>query len=368
MKRGDGSSTSGPYDQFAVQDTKIAPIAFIDCTPNAAAFIWKGTLAMTRDIRKIFFHAAWLCCMAAMLAMSVPPVASFATQSEPEQRVFASPEEARQALITAVQAKDHAALRAIFGPVVRELEPGDPVEQAAEFEHFSSHVQEAAELVKEGDSRANLVIGTEKWPFPVPIVKRDGSWLFDTEAGRAEILSRRIGHNELLAIQACRAYVEAQREYYTMPEPDGDQIPKYARRMISSPNRKDGLYWPTLEGVKESPLGPLVAKAKEEGYMQKRKTGESGPRPFHGYYFRILERQGPSASGGKFSYVINGNMVAGHALIAYPARWGVSGVMTFIVNQRGRVYQKNLGPKSAGIARKMTSYNPDLTWKLVNEQ
>ena len=215
--------------------------------------------------------------------------------------------------------------------------------------------------------KAILLIGTEKWPFPIQIVKKGDTWLFDTEAGREEILNRRIGRNELLAIKACRAYVEAQQEYYNMPEPDGDQIPKYAQHMISSPGRRDGLYWPTAAGEKESPLGPLVAKAKEEGYMQKRKAGEKGPRPFHGYYFRILKRQGPSAAGGKFDYIINGNMVAGHAMVAYPARWGVSGVMTFIVNQRGRVYQKNLGPKTAEIARKMKEYNPDQTWKLTGE-
>lgn len=307
--------------------------------------------------------------MAAMLlVMATIPSGSFAIQSEPAQRVFNSAEEARQALITAVQAKDHDALRAIFGPLARELEPGDPVEQAAEFEHFARHVQEGVELVKEGEAKAVLHIGDEKWPFPVPIVKKGDSWRFDTEAGREEILTRRIGRNELLAINVCRAYVEAQREYYTMPEPDGVQIPKYAQHMISRTGKRDGLYWPTAAGEKESPLGPLVAKAKEQGYMQKRNPGESGPRPFHGYYFRILKRQGPSAPGGKFSYVVNGNMVVGHALVAYPARWGVSGVMTFIVNQRGRVYQKNLGPKTAEIARKMKSYNPDLSWKLVEEQ
>jgi len=223
-------------------------------------------------------------------------------------------------------------------------------------------------MVREGEGKAKLVIGEKKWPFPVPIVKKGNSWLFDTESGREEILNRRIGHNELLAVHACRAYAEAQREYYGMAEPDGDQIPKYAQHMISTPGNKNGLYWPTAVGEKESPLGPLVAKAKEEGYMQPRKEGERGPRPFHGYYFRILKSQGPNAPGGKFNYVINGNMVAGYALVAYPARWGVSGVMTFIINQRGRVYQKNLGPKTAEIARKLTRYNPDLTWKLVAEQ
>jgi Protein of unknown function (DUF2950) len=311
---------------------------------------------------------AGLCFMAALLLVMVAiPAVGLAAQPCPAQRVFSSPEEVRQALIAAAKAKDQDAVRAIFGPVACELEPGDPVEQASEFEHFVQHVLEGAQLVKEGENRFTLVIGGEKWPFPVPIVKKGGNWVFDTEAGREEILNRRIGHNELLVINACRAYVQAQREYYNMPEPDGVQIPKYAQHMISSPGRKDGLYWPTVDKEKESPLGPLVAKAKEEGYMGKRSPGESGPRPFHGYYFRMLKRQGPSAPGGEFSYVINGNMVAGHALVAYPARWGVSGVMTFIVNQRGRVYQKDLGPKTDEIARKMEEYNPDQTWRMVEE-
>lgn len=314
----------------------------------------------------IFFNGAVLCRMAIiLLAIALLPVGSYATSPEPDQQTFSSPDEARQALTVAAQTKNQSAMKAIFGPVLRELEPGDPVEQAAEFDHFARHVQEGTEIVKQSDEKAILTIGAEKWPFPVPIVKKGNSWHFDTEAGREEILSRRIGHDELLAINVCHAYVEAQQEYYTMPEPDGDQLPKYAQHMISSPGRKNGLYWSTAAGEKESPLGQLVAKAKEEGYMQKRKAGESGPRPFHGYYFHILKQQGASAPGGKYHYIINGNMVAGHALVAYPARWGVSGIMTFIVNQRGRVYQKNLGPKTAEIARKMKSYNPDLTWKLI---
>jgi len=314
------------------------------------------------------FCGIGLCFMCAMLlGIAAFPAVSFATQPETGQRVFSSPEEARQALLSAVKQKDHEALRKIFGPVASELEPGDPVEQATEFNHFASHLLEGTELVKEGEAKAILVIGSQKWPFPVPIVKKGDSWLFDTEQGREEILNRRIGHNELFAINVCRAYVEAQGEYYSMPEPDSEQIPKYAQHMISHPGKKDGLYWPTTAGEKESPLGPLVAKAKEEGYMQKRKEGERGPRPFHGYYFRILKRQGSRAPGGKFSYVINGNMVAGYALVAYPDRWGISGVMTFIVNQRGRVYEKNLGPKTEEIARTMKTYNPDLTWKLVDQ-
>ena len=323
---------------------------------------------MMKYMCNIIFRSAGLLRTAAMLlAMAALPTGIFAALPEPTQRLFASPEEARQALIKAVQAKDHAELKMIFGPVARELEPGDPVEQASEFEHFARHVEEGIGLVKEREGKAILVIGEKKWPFPVPIVKKGDNWLFDTAAGREEILNRRIGHNELLAINVCRAYLDAQREYYGMAEPDGEQIPKYAQHMISQPGKRDGLYWPTTAGEKESPLGPQVAKAKEEGYMQKHKEGEHGPRPYHGYYFRILKQQGPRAPGGKFSYVINGNMVAGHALVAYPARWGVSGVMTFIVNQRGRVYEKNLGPKTAETARRMKSYNPDLTWKLVEQ-
>jgi len=290
-----------------------------------------------------------------------------AAQPAPAQRSFNSAEAARESLIAAVQAKDHSELRAIFGSALQDLEPGDPVEEAAEFDHFSRHVAEGVELSKEGETKSILKIGAEKWPFPIPLVKRGDSWIFDTVAGREEILNRRIGHNELLAINACKAYADAQREYYNMPEPDGDQIPKYAQHMISRPGKKNGLYWPTVAGEKASPLGPLVAKAKEEGYMLPRKAGEHGRRPFHGYYLRILTKQGKSAPGGKFSYLINGNMVAGHALVAYPSRWGVSGVMTFIVNQRGRVYQKNLGPKTVEIARKIKAYNPDLSWKLVEQ-
>jgi len=322
---------------------------------------------MIRALRKIMFPALLLCCMTVMAFSTMLASTSLAAEQTTAQRFFASPDEALQALIAAVTAKDHTTLKAIFGPMAQELEPGDPVEQAAEFNHFAGELIERNELIKEGETKATLIIGDEKWPFPVPIVKKDSVWLFDTEAGREEILTRRIGHNELLAIKVCRAYLDAQREYYTMAEQDGDQIPKYAQRLFSSPSKRDGLYWPTAKGDKESPLGPLVAAAREEGYMQKRAPGEKGRRPFHGYYFRILKQQGSHAPGGKFNYIINNNMVAGHALVAFPARWGVSGIMTFIVNQRGRVYQKNLGPKTAEIARKMKEYNPDLTWKLVEQ-
>ncbi|MCM0081404.1 DUF2950 domain-containing protein [Geomonas sp. Red32] len=305
--------------------------------------------------------------VAVALLTAVPSLKGepMAAGTEAAQLTFPTPEAASQAMVDAVKEKDRQRLARIFGPAFKDLEPGDPVEEAAEFDHFASHVAEGVQLVKEGDGKATLQIGSEKWPFPIPVVKKNGVWAFDTTAGREEILNRRIGHNELLAINVCRSYVDAQKEYYNMPDQGGAPIPKYAQHMISRPGTRNGLYWPTAPGMKQSPLGPLVAKAKEEGYMAPRKPGEHGRRPFHGYYFRILKKQEKSAPGGKFSYVINGNMVAGHALVAYPSRWGVSGVMTFIVNQSGRVYQKNLGPKTADIARKMTAYNPDPSWKLV---
>ena len=313
-------------------------------------------------------RGGWVFLLILCESLALPSlVAAAATQSLPGPRIFASPKDARQALIAAVEAKDHKELRTIFGPTAADLEPGDPVEQATEFAHFARHISEGVTLIMEGEKKAVLLIGAKKWPFPIPIVKKKEGWLFDTAAGRQEILTRRIGHNELLAINVCRTFVEAQREYYNLPEPDGVPIPKYAQRMISSPGKRDGLYWPTFSGEKESPLGPLVAEAKDEGYLQKRKEGEHGRRPFHGYYFRILKGQGPDAAGGKYHYVINGNMVAGFALVAYPARWGVSGVMTFIVNQRGRVYQKDLGPQTDEIARKIQEYNPDLSWQAASE-
>jgi hypothetical protein len=321
---------------------------------------------MLKDMRRVLLRdvGMWMLTVL-LLTMTVLPAVGFAAGAEPGPRRFGSPEEACQALVAAVQAKDQQALRAIFGPAAAELESSDPVERTAEFERFSLHIQEGTELVRDNETRATLLIGAKKWPFPVPLVKRANDWLFDTEAGREEILNRRIGRNELNAAKICKAYVDAQREYYAMPEQEGDQIPKYAQRKFSRPGKRDGLYWPTAPGEKESPLGLLVASAQSEGYMTERKAGEKGPRPFHGYFFRILKQQGPNAPGGAFNYVINGNMVAGFALVAYPAKWGVTGVMTFIVNQRGRVYQKNLGPKTVDLARKMTTYNPDLTWKLM---
>jgi hypothetical protein len=207
-------------------------------------------------------------------------------------------------------------------------------------------------------------LGDDLWPFPVPIVKKDGGWFFDTDAGKDELLNRRIGKNELAAIPAMRAYVDAQRDY-AGKDHDGDEVLEYAQRLVSSPGKEDGLYWPPAFDGDVSPLGPLVAYAQAEGYSPELREEEEAERgPFHGYYFKILTRQGKHAPGGKYNYVTNGNMIGGFALVAWPAEYGDSGIMTFIVNQQGRVYQKDLGPTTSKIAQKMSTYDPDPTWKV----
>ena len=275
-------------------------------------------------------------------------------------RAFPSPEAAANSLALAAGAKDFAALRAILGPDAAALVNPDEVQATNEFANFAAALSETNRLVRESDTRRVLEVGTNHWPFPVPIVQTGGQWRFDTAAGKEEILNRRIGRNELAALDAVRAYVGAQREYASRDR-DGDSVLEYAQNFLSTPGHKDGLYWSPEPDGEVSPLGPLVAAAQGEGYM--RSTGEkSSPKPFHGYLFKILTRLGKQAPGGKYDYVINGNMIAGFALVAWPAQYGASGIMTFIVNQQGRVYQKDLGPNTAKAAVAMKEYDPDKTW------
>lgn len=280
------------------------------------------------------------------------------------QQVFATDQAAADALLTAIKARDHAELSHLFGPGEKELVSGDPVADANGFESFVKHATEQMRLEKKGDALSIVHIGAKDWPFPIPLVKTSaGSWFFDTAAGTQEILARRIGRNELHTIAVCREYVAAQREYASQDR-DGNEVLSYAQRLNSHPGQNDGLYWEPAAGAEQSPFGPLVAQATQEGYV-----GGPMPRrePFHGYYFHILKKQGPAAPGGKYDYVINGNMIAGFALIAWPVEYGNSGVMTLIVSHQGKVYQKDLGPKTAELAAKMTEYNPDSTWSLVKD-
>lgn len=285
-----------------------------------------------------------------------------------KQKLFSTPEEAMKELVDAAKTKDRAAMAAIFGPdAQQQLLSGDPVQDNREMDQFVAAVQKSVKIEKVSEIKYGLTIGERNWPFPIPIVKEGDQWRFDTQAGINEILNRRIGEDELSAIMTCRAYVLAQWQYFTEEGEDNDGIAEYAQKFISSPGKRDGLYWETAEGQKPSPLGSLVAVARAEGYGRKDPNAAQKHAPYHGYYFKILTSQGAYAPAGKYNYIINGYMIAGFALIAYPDKWGSSGVMTFIVNQQGRVYEKNLGPKTAEVAEAMIEYDPDPTWSLVND-
>ncbi len=298
------------------------------------------------------------------LLLAIPMIAAN------NQQRFATPDAAVAALAHAVESKDQSALTAIFGPDRSKLLTGDPVQDNKALERFAGNLKTSHELEKVNDSKVTLLVGADRWPSPIPIVKDGDQWRFDTAAGLEEILNRHIGDDELSAIQTCRAYVLAQWEYYTQSTGTShDGLAVYAEKFVSAPGKRDGLYWETAPGDKPSPLGSLVAQARAEGYAAGQPRPAGAPkRPYHGYYFKILMRQGPHAPGGKFSYLINGNMIAGYALVAYPDKWGSSGIMTFIVNQQGRVYQKNFGPKTAQIAGAITEYDPDTSWQMVKNQ
>jgi hypothetical protein len=277
---------------------------------------------------------------------------------EVKQKVFGSPQEAMKALVETVQADDRKGALAVLGTEGEDIiDSGDKVQDKDTQDRFVKAYQERVDYVKEKEDRVSVIIGNDNWPFPIPIMKRGEGWVFDTKAGREEMLNRRIGRNELSTIRVCLGYVEAQREYASTDR-EQDGIIQYAQKFPSDKYRHNGLYWEAAEGEIPSPLGPFAVKAYAEGY---RRAGDR-PTPYHGYYFKILKGQGKNAPGGAFSYVINGHMVAGFALVAWPAEFAVSGVMTFIVNQNGTVYQKDLGPKTEGIVKAMTLYNPDRTW------
>jgi hypothetical protein len=277
---------------------------------------------------------------------------------------FASPADAVKALTEATQAKDVAAVRAIFGSAVTELLSGDATQDAVEFGNFSKNVALMCNPVALSADKVVLYIGAENWPFPIPLVRANGKWFFDAIAGKEEVLNRRIGGDELTAISVCRTYVDAQHEYASVDR-DGGGVLNYAQRLNSTPGHHDGLYWEPGDNEDISPFGPLVANAFDEGYDGEKPVGRT--EPFHGYLFKILKEQGPDAPGGKYNYIINGNMVAGFALVAYPAHWGDSGIMTFIVNQNGKVYQRNLGENSAELAASLTEFDPDKNWTVVED-
>ncbi len=289
-----------------------------------------------------------------------PPALAAPTASAPvHQTSFSSPDEALKALIDALKANNLAAVTRIFGPQIEPiLNSGDPVADKNGREKFVASADEAHHFDGSGDT-LTLIIGKDDWPFPIPLKKVDNHWRFDTAAGKEEMLDRRIGQNELSTIQTMLAYVDAQRDYAELQRKQSGTA-EYAQHILSTPGKKDGLYWPTAEGEPLSPLGPLVASARAAGYRRGAK-GE-GPTPYHGYYFKVLTSQGPNAPGGAADYIVNGQMIGGFGLIAWPARYGDSGVMTFIVNHDGVVYQRDLGPQTAKIAPAISRFDLDQSW------
>jgi len=274
------------------------------------------------------------------------------------QKTFSSPEEAVKAAIAAARSNNDKELLAIFGAQAKEiLFSGDPVADKQRRAEFVAAYDQANHLSTEGEDRI-LITGKQDWPFPIPIVKKGQSWMFDIEQGKQEILNRRIGGNELFTIQTMLAIVDAEREY-AMKDRDRNGLLEYAQKFLSDPGKKNGLYWQAKAGEPESPLGPIIVQARSEGYGGKATTA---PGPYHGYNYRILTAQGKDAPGGAYSYLVKGKMIGGFAVVAYPAEYGNSGIMTFIVNYDGKVFQKNLGPNTAAVAKSMKEYNPDKSW------
>jgi Protein of unknown function (DUF2950) len=275
------------------------------------------------------------------------------------QKSFESIDDAVNALIGAFRAVDQKTLVDILGAKGRPLvESGDNVADRRAFERFVAEY-DRAHRVEGGGGKVVLYTGEDDFPFPIPLVPDGPRWIWDTDAGDDEILFRRVGRNELAAIQVCLAYVDAQREYYVRDH-GGSGILEFAQRFESTKGKRDGLFWETGPGERPSPLGPLVAKARVEGY---RRSAGGEPAPYHGYFYRPLFAQGPAAPGGAYDFVVKGHMIGGFALVAFPARYGVSGIMTFLVSHDGVVYQKDLGPKTTQVAEAMKRYNPDRTWK-----
>jgi len=293
----------------------------------------------------------------AILLTACFPIRSRAQQ--PGQKTFSSPEDASNALVTAAQNNDEKAMLDILGPDGKQIvSSGDEAEDAESRANFVRRYEQMHRLMKEPDGTTVLYIGAENWPTPIPLVNHGNSWYFDTEAGKKEILYRRVGRNELSAISVCQELVAAQKEFYSA------QHNEYAKEIFSNEGQHNGLYWKAAEGEPQSPVGPLVASAFAEGYA---KSQDGSAVPYRGYYYRMLTRQGKNGPGGAKSYIVNGKLVEGFAFAAYPAEYRSSGVMTFIVNEDGIVYQKDLGKKTEVLAKALKEYNPNSSWQKAEE-
>jgi hypothetical protein len=317
-------------------------------------------MALTRTSPRRLSLAAALAATSVMLATCA---ACRRTESAPPAPTFATPQAAVVELAKAVKGGDLADVMAIFGPDAQALvDTSDPVTARRNQQVFSVAFAEYWRVIPAGLGRATLVVGFEEWPFPIPLVKEEGEWRFDTAAGKEEVLARRIGRNELAAIRICRTYVAAQRRYARSGH-DGKPAGIYAAAFRSDPARENGLYWQARHGQRRSPLGDLLAAASIDGVA--RRAANEGPQPFHGYYFRILTAQGPAASGGARDYVVGGRLTGGFALVAWPAEYDVTGIVTFVVNQDGVVFERDLGPDTDTAARAISTYNPDSSWAAI---
>jgi hypothetical protein len=298
-----------------------------------------------------------------LVAVAILLTGCFRTRSmaqQPGQKTFSSAEEASNAYVTAAQSNNEKAMLDILGPDGRQIvSSGDDTEDAQSRANFVKRYQEMHRLVDEPDGTTTLYIGAKNWPTPVPLVSKGGLWYFDTEAGKKEILYRRIGRNEISTIRVCHELVAAQKEFYST------QHNEYAEKIFSGEGQHNGLYWKATEGQPQSPIGPLVASAVAEGYA---KGQDGAPTPYRGYYYHILTRQGKHAHGGAKSYIVNGKMTEGFAFVAYPAEYRSSGVMTFIVTEDGAVYQKDLGKKTDVLAQVMREYDCSPSWQKTDEQ
>ncbi|MFZ0737380.1 MAG: DUF2950 domain-containing protein [Candidatus Acidiferrales bacterium] len=306
------------------------------------------------------FHWANLSKLAAVaiLLTACFPIPSVAQQQG--QKTFSSPEDASKAIVMAMQDSDEKAMLDILGPDGKQIvSSGDDIQDAHNRANFVEKYQQMHRLMKEPDGTTTLYIGAENWPTPIPLVDKGGAWYFDTEAGKKEILYRRVGRNELSTIRVCEELVAAEKEYYAA------QHNVYAQKIFSDEGQHDGLYWKAAAGEPQSPIGPLVASAVAEGYAKGR---DVAPTPYRGYYYHILTRQGKDAPGGAKSYIVNGKMTEGFAFVAYPAEYRSSGVMTFVVGADGVVYQKDLGKKTDAHAKDMKDYNPNSGWQKAQDE
>lgn len=306
------------------------------------------------------FHSANLSKLAAVaiLLTACFPIPSVAQQQG--QKTFSSPEDASKAIVMAMQDSDEKAMLDILGPDGKQIvSSGDDIEDAHNRANFVGKYQQMHRLMKEPDGTTTLYIGAENWPTPIPLVDKGGAWYFDTEAGKKEILYRRVGRNELSTIRVCEELVAAEKEYYAA------QHNVYAQKIFSDEGQHDGLYWKAAAGEPQSPIGPLVASAVAEGYVKGR---DVAPTPYRGYYYHILTRQGKDAAGGAKSYIVNGKMTEGFAFVAYPAEYRSSGVMTFVVGADGVVHQKDLGKKTDAHGKDMKEYNPNSSWQKAEDE